>query len=525
MSNVMRKVDLTVVNATRAATYLTNGVSSGPALLASGMTLQGYAGKPFSKSLSGSSNQEAVSGTLVLQNGDAGVTLLTATYCASSHSDQTALGVSTSNAYIGMVSQYTKTDNTLAGTITLYDGVAQPKSGVSVLSLDSDPMAIASVAPTVFSDLITVMFQPWVRSSATIASIASGASSAIKDVFPVPATGPVVRYADFTGGQIATLVNMWAGYWMTADAAKCPVPDARLIDVLKGFLAQTDTPPTLWIPQISYVGFMNPATQAPATSGAAQFTLEGYGALNFYLPVTDAVPKGSWDPASVTAFLTLLASGGHMVSICASQDNGGSYAGHCDFYAYFKGRNDIVYHEDQGCSHYAPSLAFNSSGSYYIQITSDDTPEQVVYDPAEPATWLGTLVAFMTGKTSQYAADGSGDYNAFFQLEGWQAHFGGTGGGVKGGKRHNGDYQAYDDSLWNISTFGCSPYSEKRATTVFLAPAGWVPEVTTITCMMPYVGARATSDGKAQHWVSTYLVALPADATPYDGNIYYYGAD
>lgn len=530
MSNVSRKVDLTIVNATSASTYLTNDPTSGPTLLAPGMRLSDYGGTLTSTHLSGFSNQEAVAGNLVLRSDDAqGATLTTATYCASSHASNTGLNVTTIDEYCGMVSQYTKTDNTLTATLTLYDGVVQGDSGSYVLSLDSAPMKIAKIAPTVFSSLITMMFLPWVRSQSMIAGLTSSASAKILDDVSVQGQGPKVHYADFTGGQIAALVDMWSSYWLdaNADATACPAPDARLIDVFKGFLTQTATPPTLWIPQLYFTQYMNPDTEEKANSGPAQFKLLGYAALDFYVPVSDANPEGGWNAESVKAFLTLLASGAHMVTICASSDNGGKYADKCDFYTYFKSREDIVYHEDQGSSHYAPSGYVNTSGSYYISITSDDTPEKVVYDPTQPATWLGTLVAFMTGKTHQGDDDGSGGYNAFLQLEGWQAHATEAGGGIvhgwTGGVRHHGDYQAYDDSLWNISTFGCSPYSEKRATTVFLAPAGWTPQVTTITGMMPYAGAYATNEGKPQHWLSSYLFVTPDDVVPYDGTKYGYG--
>ena len=97
---------------------------------------------------------------------------------------------------------------------------------------------------------------------------------------------------------------------------------------------------------------------------------------------------------------------------------------------------------------------------------------------------------------------GAGTYNTFIQLEGWQA----------GGSRHNADYATYQQTLWNISTYGASAYSEKRATSIFLAPAGWTPQVYQTTRMMPYVGAYAQSNGSPQGWLNPSLVTIPADA-------------
>ncbi|HWD29035.1 MAG TPA: hypothetical protein VG387_17815, partial [Rhizomicrobium sp.] len=75
---------------------------------------------------------------------------------------------------------------------------------------------------------------------------------------------------------------------------------------------------------------------------------------------------------------------------------------------------------------------------------------------------------------------------------------------TSGGPRHGQDYAAYSQSFWNISTFGAAPYSEKRATTIFLAPAPWVPSIYSDTFMMPYVGAETP-----QLWLKTSLVQVP----------------
>ncbi|CAE6703322.1 hypothetical protein R75461_06292 [Paraburkholderia nemoris] len=72
----------------------------------------------------------------------------------------------------------------------------------------------------------------------------------------------------------------------------------------------------------------------------------------------------------------------------------------------------------------------------------------------------------------------------------------------------------YQQTLWNISTYGASAYSEKRATSIFLAPAGWTPQVYQTTLMMPYVGAYANSNGTPQSWLNTSLVTIPPGAPP-----------
>ncbi|MDI9654524.1 hypothetical protein QM306_40740, partial [Burkholderia cenocepacia] len=81
---------------------------------------------------------------------------------------------------------------------------------------------------------------------------------------------------------------------------------------------------------------------------------------------------------------------------------------------------------------------------------------------------------------------GAGTYNTFIQLEGWQA----------GGSRHNADYATYQQTLWNISTYGVSAYSEKRATSIFLASAGIVTsDVFSQPCGVPFDCAYAPTYG------------------------------
>ena len=64
------------------------------------------------------------------------------------------------------------------------------------------------------------------------------------------------------------------------------------------------------------------------------------------------------------------------------------------------------------------------------------------------------------------------------------------------------DFDTHKATLWNISTYGASIYSEKRGTTIFLAPPGWNPQLRPGgTIMMNYVGADPR-----QAWLNTALV-------------------
>jgi hypothetical protein len=155
------------------------------------------------------------------------------------------------------------------------------------------------------------------------------------------------------------------------------------------------------------------------------------------------------------------------------------------------GASGIATSIDIGNSHYASLV--NTTGRYYLSVGGDFAPEQ-----------CGLILSFLYGRTVNNLLAGAGAYNTFIQLEGWPA----------GGDRHNADYATYQQMLWNISTYGASAYSEKRATSIFLAPPGWTPQVYQTTRMMPYVGAYAQSNGSPQGWLNTALVTIPASAPP-----------
>lgn len=521
MSNVERSVTITIQNASKTDYSTTISASSSAPL--SSNPLGGVIGSFRTTTFSGSDTTKAVQGDLTVSatmpSPQAAVPMVEIYYCASSsHTNTTGTFSPKSSDWITLQQQASSQGSVLTLTDRIYATLPQAETATPVLSLTSDPMAASKAFPSVFHDFVDLLFDSSVRNGTSVAKIVSAVSKTIDDS-AVIASGatPTVHYADFSGGQIANLVAMWQAYWLgTGD---CPAPDAKLIDTFRNFLQRTDSPPTLWIPRIKYTAMSDPKQDySPPV-----FELLGYNGADWYLPVGNGVAAKTWNPGTVQAFLTLLASGAHMVTVSASADNAGTYQENYDFYDFFKRTSQgLAHHEDQGSSHYAPSDGVNTSGSYYIEINTEATPYTVEYAKDGSKAPIGTIVAFMTGKTHQTADTTSGGYNGFMQVEGWQAH-GGLGSGVEGGARHHGDYQAYGDTYWNISTYGCSPYSEKRATTVFLAPPGWTPNVTSITCMMPYVGACAESAKTPQHWVQTNLVTLPTTGVvPYKVETYPY---
>ncbi|MPW22438.1 hypothetical protein GCT13_37840 [Paraburkholderia sp. CNPSo 3157] len=284
-----------------------------------------------------------------------------------------------------------------------------------------------------------------------------------------------VEPADFTGDQMQAFAAQWAQQWINGGTnPACPPQDAALIAMLARYVssAASNGPLTMWVPQIKWQAGTNPSV----------FALNGYRAYPFS-------NGNSWNAASVTAFVNLLAAGAHFVAISAIADlpAGVEMKAFDDFFA----ASGLPTRHDPGNSHYA--TVTNITGTYYLDVSADFAPEN-----------CGLILAFLAGRTVNNPLAGPGTYNTFVQLEGWQA----------GTQRHGIDYDTFKQTLWNISTFGACPYSEKRATTVFLAPQGWTPQLYQTTRMMPYVGAYGNSNGTPQAWLNTDVVTIPPDAPP-----------
>lgn len=376
-------------------------------------------------------------------------------------------------------------DGSIDFTATTYPARTVDKDAHGyAIDLTDEPMTYAEKHPQVFADFINAMFDHKVRSPAVIAK----AGEAITNHWDSD-DAPPAFYADFTGGQFGQIVTLFKNYWLKGDAGACPAPDQVLIDTIKTFIK--DQKPSLWLP------VLNIRSKGPPQV----FNLKGYTRLGFYKS-----DGKTWSESTVERFLTLIASGAHMVQICAAQDLetiGKSYSAAADFFDCFV-KASIVRGNDLGSSHYVDG-GWNNAGWYFLEIDGEMMPGTVVAEPNGAALNTGLLDAFMVSATVINGGGGvtQGKYNAFFQSEGWQQQ------GLTGGDRHMGDLGTSNTTAWNIGTLGASPYSEKRGTSVFLAPDGWKPQVTDITRMMPYVGAYAKKDGdgaKPQPWLKTALV-------------------
>lgn len=322
------------------------------------------------------------------------------------------------------------------------------------------------------SDFINSMFSPNVRSSGVIL------------------TAEQKKYADYSG-QLQTILKTLQYCWMQRDVGQ----DLGVLNFLKEYLVPTypanQTPMTMWVPNWTYEG-----------GSLARYQLSGYTAVPLVIgPVLDTPP---WSADGVGALLTLLLTGAHFVAISATQDfvNQGitKYKSRSLYGALQKSK--LPKRWDPANSHYRSEHKFNTTGYYY--------PDNVEREWAQPG--CGYIISLLIGSTVN-DLDRSlpeGTYNSFMQLEGWPYVL------SDGGERHKADYETHQQTLWNISTYGACPYSEKRGTTVFLAPAPWTPQNYQTTLMMPYVGAYATraADGTPipQWWLNTSVVSLKGKA-------------
>lgn len=344
-------------------------------------------------------------------------------------------------------------------------------------------------------DVVNSLFQPDVRKA-----------DGVRHWFDQASAVPYLP-ADYTGGQLVVngsatplgaLVQLMLNQWPTATATQLTgTPDSALIQFLANFLVpESGTPLVMYVPRFTYLSTVN-----SSSVNGPKYQLTGYQAY--------PLAGGSrFDLANVQVFLRLLLGGAHFVNIQADRDFVNQNPAHPpantsrNLYDQFKDQfpengSQSGRHSCVGNSHYTNTV--NTSGWYYGNQMGEWASQG-----------CGLLLSLLVAKTAD------NQYNTFMQLEGWPADndwaFGS--GSIKGGERHGADYEAYQKSLWNISTFGATPYSEKRATTIFLAPASWVPSIYSNTYMMPYVGAETP-----QGWLQTGLVSVPS-GTPHTPSQY-----
>lgn len=300
-----------------------------------------------------------------------------------------------------------------------------------------------------------------------------------------------VRYTDENSASL--VLGSWLAEWQHCqgdtdhpgydhDAHKrCPATDAKLIAFLADYIKQHGllmAKPDL-TPTSSYItdGEGNQLRVYRTTGWQVKhFITDGkwnYGEIANNDPVQYSAGSDADD--TVVSFLNWLMLGAHFVvpSENGDQKNNDGFQGFKDALS-----TSSLVTRATATSHYAKVM--NTSCINYLDIEEDAEPS---YEPL--------IASFVAGPTNDFGS------NSFFQLEGWPLKYNPTGG------RHNADYAAYGNTLWNISTYGSCPYSEKRSTPIFIAKSQFDLTMHTDTMMPHYDGA-----GSHQSWMHTNLLTV-----------------
>lgn len=305
---------------------------------------------------------------------------------------------------------------------------------------------------------------------------------------PNPAATPVQPFVSLLNPpELQAMLDTWWQIWSRAPGAPAPAganaSDVAFLDLLRDYLANPDgagamPPYSLWVPNVLYDGMQGEQLK---------LRLLGYAAVALQA-------AGAWQAAAVQQLFTHLAFGAHFVVIQAASDLPPAPPAPRCFYTTFANALGTQSRWARAHSHYSGSgpgglgrglTNLLAAYAYPGVVNSEVTPANCPY-----------LAALLIGRTAWGIG---GDYNTFFQLEGWP-----TTGLTGAGGRHGADFAAHTASKWNISTYGASLFSEKRGTTVFLAPPAWNPQPNAATIMAPYAGAKPAAQG----WLDQALIRL-----------------
>ncbi|HBU99705.1 hypothetical protein [Thalassospira lucentensis] len=320
----------------------------------------------------------------------------------------------------------------------------------------------------------------------------------------------------------AAILELWRTIWMNhvrniANNVQNGVPattqatDIALFESIAAYVQANRI--AIYIPDITYVG----PDAGPNTSPV--YSIAGYERADLFLtPQEIAQPNGDAATAKVLnilAFMELFATGAHFVAINSSVDiPDGTPPAFLDMF-----QNHGALHTNTSTtymhSHYSGAKGLTNIGAGYAYPNTVGGSSQETYAGWQTDGFWGSIFgavggavsdivnadiapvpcpfvcSLLAGNTSRRAP------NTFFQLEGWPGILS-RGFGAKG--RHGQDFAVHQATKWNISTYGASPFSEKRGTTVFLAPNNWQPQQR-VTTWTSYCGSQTL-----QGWYDTNLI-------------------
>lgn len=295
----------------------------------------------------------------------------------------------------------------------------------------------------------------------------------------------------------AIILDLWAEIWEANATVAGPFVNPRAGTPAGALVIQSDI--DLIAQMARYVQANNLSLFTPdivsagtTAAGVPINTITGYSSRALSLLPVAAPPPNR---PRIRHFLSLFATGAHIVVATDPDDVGANMIQ--PFWQLFQkaltnwaltvtqpaGPLNALSGTAYMHSHYSGIGGGSNVGAAYAYpntVTSTGTP-----------TLCPFVCSFLAGCTSH------NNQNTFLQLEGWPgtlvAGFGALGA-------HSQDFAAHNATKWNISTYGASPYSEKRGTTVFLAPAGWAPSCETV------IWPRFTGSTTTQGWYAKDLL-------------------
>lgn len=279
--------------------------------------------------------------------------------------------------------------------------------------------------------------------------------------------------------ELDIMLNAWYNIWKKKlgfdfDQAlldKCHISDIKLIEHLCTYVNKHKL--YMHVPNIKEDGL--------SETKVNKYILTDYTKLQIY----------GQNEVDVKKLLKLFAAGAHFVAIHSKTDIPNSPQIDNFFDGFTLDSAPAASH-----SHYA---GVNKAGN----IKSAIVYPNFIHNDITPAI-CPFIVSLLTGRTAYWVMSMLTGYpNTFFQLEGWPAtNLTREIALIVGNKltanlidasRHMQDFHTHNLTKWNISTYGACPYSEKRGTTVFLAPESWKPQKYSTYSMYSYVGMETAN--------------------------------
>lgn len=203
---------------------------------------------------------------------------------------------------------------------------------------------------------------------------------------------------------------------------------------------------------------------------------------------------GTWNSATVRRFLELFLAGAHFVVVHSATDVGNDL----NIPSFFKEFSNLGT-KYTGHSHYTDGIALTGVNYPTLELVGEEGNTLDEFVDREQAVLLPVVLSDTT--------TGVKDHNSFFQMEGWRPGrnmFGVTKYEYQhkvlaAGYRHGADFATHQKTLWNISTYGASLFSEKRGAPVFLAPNDWMGKQKHV-----YTGFKGSDGG--HKWFKSDLV-------------------